>query len=728
MSLISGVPDNTQFALLRLIAGSSSSVEVLNAICRSVEERIKGCTCAVLLVDPQTHVASFAAAPSLPHELINDTSGAPHKIALSTTGGPGSLLRSIRSMEELEALPAWNVHARALRRHGMTACTVMPVLSLDLRPVGAFLVSCRTPGKFSAAEIGYLRDTARLASLLFDGIPEAWNGAGRLPGHSPAVTALWNAIEGRRWIDRIMKAFPDMVYIFDQTERRLVYISRSCERVTGYTMSELLALGSGLLDHLVHPDDNERVRSFLDKWSQVTESTVRSIQYRAAHKTAGWRWISQRSFVASIDEGGHPTASFGIMQDVTESRLREQRLHQTERLEALGRMAGGIAHDFNNLLSVILLSSEIIDEVLQTIPEPSVAREANTDLKDAAVRARDLVQRLMASSQTIEKNREYFRPGEILSHALYFIRGTLAPSVVLNTEMEVGTGLVEGDSLQIRNAMLNILANAAYALRDVSNPRLDVHLSFSARELEPDDADAPGRGVLLVFRDNGVGMEPATLERAFEPFFTTRPAGEGVGLGLAVALGVVRSHGGQLRMHSKPGMGTTVEMWLPLVEAAGERQEATRLNSDSNAKPLDRQPVEVGISADLTSMPRRQKHRARRIALVDDEPAVARACARILTAMGHEVTAITDPREALRVLMNPDSAFDVLFTDQSMPGMTGTELARAVHAVNADLPILLCSGFNSVPADETQSDAAIHAFLSKPLDRNQLRRVLDSLP
>ncbi len=723
MSSISGVPDDAQFALLRLIAGSSSSEEVLNAICRAVEARAWGCTCAVLLVDQETRIIRLAAAPSLSPELRVDAAGRARKAELSTSGGPGALLQSIRSLEALEELPAWQPWTKDLREQGVKSCTLMPVLSLDLRPVGAFLVLSETPRKLSRGEVGYLRDLARLSSLLFDGIPNTAHGVARLEDHMPAVSALWNAIEGRRWIDRMMKAFPDMVYIFDPIQQRLVYISPSCEQVVGYTMSELLAMGSGILERLIHPDDKERVSNLLAIWAGASESEVRTVQYRAAHKTAGWRWISQRSFVAASDESRRPVASFGIMQDVTEARLREQRLHSAEHMESLGRMAGGIAHDFNNLLSVILHSADTIGETLAALPSSSVANEANRDLVNAAVRARDLVQRILAFSQLGERNHEHFLPEEALGQALRFMRSTKPSAVAVNVDVEAGIGMVEGDSLQIQQVMLNLLANAEYALRGVDRPRLNISLRSSASPFNTGNTGDTGKvassakGVLLQIRDNGNGMTAEVLERVFEPFFTTKPVGEGTGLGLAVSLGVIQSHGGQIKLKSEAGVGTTVEVWLPLLEAVGEK------SSIKPAGPPAGNLRQAAFRTESSASPRKL-----RIALVDDEPAVARAFARILTTLGHEVHAITDPIEALRVLTDSDQTFDVLFTDQSMPGMSGTELARAVHAVNAGLPILLCSGFNRVPDDSAESDTGIHAFLNKPLDRDQVRRVLDSLP
>lgn len=719
MSSISGVPDDAQFALLRLIAGSSSSEEVLNAICRAVEARAWGCTCAVLLVDQETQMIQLAAAPSLSPELRVDAAGRARQAELSTSGGPGALLQSIRSLEALEELPAWRPWTKDLREQGVRSCTLMPVLSIDLRPVGAFLVLSETPRKLSRGEVGYLRDLARLSSLLFDGIPDTAHGAARLLDHMPAVSALWNAIEGRRWIDRMMKAFPDMVYIYDPIQERLIYISPSCEQVVGYTMPELLAMGSGILG-LIHPDDKDRVSDLLVTWSGANEAEVRTVQYRAAHKTAGWRWISQRSFVAASDESGRPIASFGIMQDVTEARLREQRLHSAEHMESLGRMAGGIAHDFNNLLSVILHSADTIGETLAVLPSSSVANEANSDLINAAVRARDLVQRILAFSQLGERNHEHFLPEEALDRALRFMRAIKPSAVAVNVDVEAGIGMVEGDSLQIQQVMLNLLANAEYALRGVHKPELNISLRSSA---SPFDAGGTGnvassaKGVLLQIRDNGNGMTAEVLERVFEPFFTTKPVGEGTGLGLAVSLGVIQSHGGQIKLKSEAGIGTTVGVWLPLLEAIGKK------SSIEPAGPPAEDPRQAASRTESSASPRKL-----RIALVDDEPAVARAFARILTTLGHEVHAITDPIEALRVLTDSDQTFDVLFTDQSMPGMSGTELARAVHAVNAGLPILLCSGFNRVSDDSAESATGIHAFLNKPLDRDQVRRVLDSLP
>jgi PAS domain S-box-containing protein len=693
MTSTSGVPDSDLRALLGAVAAASSFEGSLDAICHGVEALLRDARCTILLVDRVARVLEPGSAPSMPADFVALTRHFPID-ADSATCGRAAATRQVVITEDITTAPSWSRWAAMVEPFGLRSCWSVPILTLDATVVGTFAIYRQRVGAPAEYELRLMEDVARVAALLI----------GRSQDHRTVASedTLRDAIESRRFIDRIMQAIPDVVYTFDLAERRMTFVTPSCERVVGYSVAEIMELGAELWMRLVHPEDLAALAVYTGSWKDTMDPVVRSIEYRILHRTGGWRSLVQRSLVLSRDAQGQPTTTLGVLQDVTEIRLSEQRLRQAERMEALGRLAGGIAHDFNNLLTVILHSAESVDGAITD----GAAREANADVMAAATRARDLVHRILTFSRMREAVRERFRLTDVVGEAVRFFVASKPSTLELDVQLTGECCELEGDASQFQQVVLNLCANAEYALRGVRDAQLEVWLT---PEIITDDTAAsmqmaPGRWAHLTVRDNGSGMSEDALARVFEPFFTTKPQGDGTGLGMAVTLGIVQSHGGHVQVHSQLHRGTTVEVWVPLLESGKEVRPA---------------PVPV---VDTTRAPR-----ARRVLVVDDEPAVARALTRLLTSIGHEVTTETDPEEALQSVVRNPMAFDVILTDQTMPGMTGDALARAVLSIRPDLPVVLCSGYSEhYQLDDSQRDG-IRAFLTKPLDREQVRSVLDSL-
>ena len=516
--------------------------------------------------------------------------------------------------------------------------------------------------------------------------------------------AIRELLASQHYVDRIMSAIPDVLFTWDLQAQRLTFVSASSERVLGYAPEELEGMGSAIMSHMVHPEDVAALQQYVVGWATTSDPGVRTHEFRMAHRNGQWRSFVQREVVQSRDLSGRAATTVGVLQDVTEQRLTERRLREAQHMESLGRLAGGIAHDFNNLLAVILHSAE----VMAGQAKDAASDEACTDVLAAARRARDLVQRILTFSRMGETSRQHFSLSDVVHEGLRFFEASKPSSVALVADVTTEPCLLNGDPAQLQQVLLNLCANAEYALRGVTDARLIVALDVRAvdgTDARPDGL-APGRYAVLRVRDNGVGMTDEAMARVFEPFFTTKPQGSGTGLGMAVAHGVVRAHGGTVEVTSRSGHGTAVEVWLPLADEAA---------------PAVRAPDPRRITGEHAAAG------PRRILLVDDEPTVARAIGRLLTALGHDVTIETEPLLALDRLRADASAFDVLITDQTMPGMTGDVLARAALQLRADLPVILCSGYSEHYQVEEASRDGIRAFLSKPLDRDALRVLLASL-
>jgi PAS domain S-box-containing protein len=389
----------------------------------------------------------------------------------------------------------------------------------------------------------------------------------------------------------------------------------------------------------------------------------------------------------------------GRRQAEDERRKLEEQLRQSQKMEALGTLAGGIAHDFNNILTAILGYTEI---ALRHTPREGAPWKNMQEVFTAGIRARDLVKQILIfSRQTVPERRPLLL--HLLIHGtLRLLRPSLPSTVTIRTQINTTSGLIMADATQIQQILLNLGSNAEYAMRD-SGGTLEVGLDevtitpeFAAEHSEL----RPGPYMCLTVRDTGEGMAPEVVARAFEPFFTTKGVGEGTGMGLAVAHGIVTSHGGAILVDSQPGQGTTFTIYLPRIEES---------------------PVE---EAEIDEPVRKS---SARILFVDDEEAIATLAQDMLVHMGHEVMAYTSSQEALDAFRATPDAFDLVITDQTMPQMTGSALARAVRGIRPDMPIILCTGFSHTIDAEKANAAGIDAFYVKPLVARSLTRTIQQV-
>ena len=354
------------------------------------------------------------------------------------------------------------------------------------------------------------------------------------------------------------------------------------------------------------------------------------------------------------------------------SQLEEQ-LRQAQKLEAVGRLAGGIAHDFNNLLTPIVAYTE---EARHELPPDSKAAQQLTEVLRSAQRAGHLVRRILTFSRHSVVTRAPVRVADVVREAGALLRATLPTSIAFRYEISAEDATVVADAAELQQVLMNLGTNALDAMQGQGGT-----LAFGVRQ--------SGTCVEITVRDTGCGMDAHSLEHAFEPFFTTKPQGKGTGLGLATSHTIVQALGGQVWLASEPGAGTTVTLSLPLIK-----------------------PVHTSLPAGgSSSLPRGN---GERILLVDDEPMVLGACEALLKRMGYHVTAVSDPAAALARLRSDPYEFDLLFTDQSMPGMNGVALARASRTVRSDLPVVLTTGFVDEATRAGLTDAGIATVLAKP--------------
>lgn len=456
---------------------------------------------------------------------------------------------------------------------------------------------------------------------------------------------------------------------------------------------------------------------------------------RMARRQDGLQFPLEAS-MTMLEDGG----MVWIVRDVTEQhqaaaerqQLQDQ-FYQAQKMEALGRLSGGIAHDFNNILAAIIGYASFLTEDL---PEGSETRDFARQVLSAGNRAKDLVQQILAFSRTHDTRRDAIDLVAVVNETLTMLWATMPATVSLDGRIDAERMMIKGDTTQIGQVLMNLCVNARDALPDdrggivVGLSQIEIDGGCSAG-LKSADA-APGKSVMrirsepdgkrhrmwvgalatpghcaqITVSDTGTGMDRALMERMFEPFFTTKSIGKGTGLGLAAVHGIVAAHGGAITIESVLGKGTTFQILLPLAENAVIDEASSESAIASRGREL--------------------------VLLVEDDATVAEMTARCLERLGYEVASCDDPLFALQVFEEEPAVWDIVVTDQTMPGLSGEELARCILARRPDLPIVLCTGFSETVTEESAKAIGIAAFLGKPVDPNKLagtvRAILDRRP
>ncbi len=364
-----------------------------------------------------------------------------------------------------------------------------------------------------------------------------------------------------------------------------------------------------------------------------------------------------------------------LTREQKERQIAEEKLRQSQKMEAVGQLTGGLAHDFNNLLAGIVGSLDLIQVRVRQGRTSELERYITAAMTSAS-RAAALTHRLLAFSRRQTLDPKVIETNALISDMEDLLRRTLGPSVVLETRLPAGLGAVLCDPNQLENALLNLVINARDAMPDGGNLIIESRLADVEGVFASERDIAPGSYVLIAVTDSGTGMLPEVIERAFDPFFTTKPLGEGTGLGLSMIYGFAKQSGGQVRIHSKQGMGTTVTLFLPKHDGELSRSTAIAARGEMRAGAGDS------------------------VLVVDDEAVIRMLIVEVLQDLGYSAVEAVDGISGLRQIeRNP--RFDLLVTDVGLPGgMNGRQLADAARQRQPDLKVLFITGFAETIATE----------------------------
>jgi signal transduction histidine kinase len=381
-------------------------------------------------------------------------------------------------------------------------------------------------------------------------------------------------------------------------------------------------------------------------------------------------------------------------------RQLEARIRQSEKMEAVGQLAGGIAHDFNNVLGGIIGFTGMS---LGHAEKGSILERNLLNVLKAANRAKGLVQQILTFTRQGSPRKSVTAIRPLVNDVLDLLRASIPSSVIIESDLQ-DTKRVLADPAQIHEMLLNLATNAVHAMGSRGTLTVRLYAARLDRVVYGRTGEiVPGEYAVMEVADNGCGMDAATLSRACEPFFTTKAVGEGTGMGLSVVLGMVQSHGGDLQVDSVPGEGSTFRIFLP----------ATEESVSCVAQDDDR----ASISG------------TERILFVDDEPMLVDLAEKVLSELGYAVMCTSNGLDALKLVQEKGSEIDILVTDQTMPGMTGVELAKEALTIRRDLPVILCTGYSSEIDREKAAAIGISRFVMKPYGAREIgkliREVLD---
>lgn len=386
-----------------------------------------------------------------------------------------------------------------------------------------------------------------------------------------------------------------------------------------------------------------------------------------------------------------------IKRSEEEKRELEKKLLQSYKMEAIGTLAGGIAHDFNNILAIIIGYTTMAKH-----NAPSDSKYAG-DLEKvlaAGDRAKDLVLQILAFSRQTEIERIPIQLQSLTAESLKMLRSTLPTTITLIDDIDPQCGTILADPTQVHQILMNLCSNANHAMEDTGG-RLKIELKSTWLEKDDPRLEAlkvePGEYVVLTVSDTGPGISPEVIDRIFDPYFTTKQTGKGTGMGLSIIYGIISNYDGAITVDSEPGQGASFHVYFPVI-----KQEASPLATETEDIPLGEE----------------------RVLFIDDEELLTQMGKEMLERLGYQVTVRRNSLEALTTFQNHPEDFDVIITDQTMPEITGAELARQMLQIRPNIPIILCTGHSNQIDEQAAKELGIKEFALKPLSMSAIARLL----
>lgn len=491
---------------------------------------------------------------------------------------------------------------------------------------------------------------------------------------------------------RLTENAQDVIWRTD-TQGKILFVNAAVENLLGYSPEDVI--GFELENYMVQDSIGRvAVEANIALAEQQPRSHFRlEVDYIAKDgKTMPFEMV----VVILFNETGGVSGYEGISRDISEKIRTEKELRQAHKMEAIGTLAGGIAHEFNNILGIVLGNAEL---ALDDTPEWKPTHGFLKEIRVASLRGKDVVKQLLSFSRKADQKKQPLKMSSVVKESMGLLRATIPANVVFEQNVAADAHTIMGDQIQIHQVLINLCTNAAHAMEEHGGRLKIIIDNVVLEEQEPffDQLLKPGEYVRLAVCDTGHGIQPDTLERIFDPFYTTKEVGKGSGMGLAVVLGIMKGHDGGIRISSSFGQGTDVECYFPAVEA--------KLDDETGPQ----QALPGGSET---------------ILFVDDEESLARMGKQGLERLGYRVLTSTDPIEALELFRENPEGFDLVITDMSMPQMAGDRFIQELFTIRPDVKTIICTGFSHKIDGEKALRIGASAFIMKPVERENLARTV----
>ncbi len=497
----------------------------------------------------------------------------------------------------------------------------------------------------------------------------------------------------------VMDAVDALVYVADMNNHELLFVNKYGRDAWGDIKGEIC--WKALQEDQTGPCEFCTNNRLVDLEGIALEPIIWEFQNTVNHE-----WYECRDQAIRWLDGG--LVRMEIATNITSRKEEElnrekleEKLRQSHKMEAIGTLAGGIAHDFNNLLSAILGYTEIVK---RDLTENSSKQNDLDQVLRAGNKAKELVRQILTFSRQAEVQRVLFQPAIIIKEAVKLLRSSIPSTIEIQQDIDSNCGAILADPTQLHQILMNLCTNSFQAMEKKGGVlRINLQEIAKAEISGEDKSHLPvvDNYILLTVEDSGPGIALELQNKIFDPYFTTKETGKGTGMGLAIVHGIVQSYDGHISMKSEPGKGCSFHIFFPVV-----RDEI----------PI----VKNGVhSNDLTG--------TERIIFVDDEEVIVRLGKKILERLGYQITAVQSSFEALSIFQNQPDEFDLVVTDQTMPGMTGVDLASRMLEIRPDIPVLLCTGYSATITEEKALSMGIKGFAEKPLTMNELARLVRSV-
>ena len=630
-----------QSRILERIAANAPLEETLTALARLVESSCPGASCTILLLDEDGKRLRHGAAPSMPEAFVRAMDGLEIGPAAGSCG-TAMYRREPVVVTDILQDPLWASYRQLAELGGVRACWATPILSDDGRAFGSFAVYYHEPRAPEAAERGAVASATHLARVAL----QRWLADQAL---KRAQQALRESEERYR---SLFEGAPDGILVADSAGT-YVDVNPSMLAMLGYRREELVGMRS---EDILAAKEHARV-----------EPTLSEIQKGHEHHH---EWQFRRKDGTQFPADVEATAMadgriLALIRDSSERRRLEDQLRQSQKMEAVGRLAGGIAHDFNNILGVITGYGEMLRA---KTPVGHADRRPVDQIVRAAERAAGLTRQLLAFSRRQVLEPKVLEPSAVVTDMRRLLRPLIGEDIdfILKADAQ---GRIKVDPGQLEQVLMNLTVNARDAMPDGGS------LTIETADVELDEeyvqrrevAVQPGRYVMIAVGDTGIGMDEATQARVFEPFFTTKPEGKGTGLGLATVYGIVKQSDGYIWMYSEVGHGTIFRVYLP------------RVDEEVAAEPV-REVAPERIATET-------------VLVVEDEPAARELVGEILRDEGYSVLLASDGQEAVEIATRTASPIHLLLTDVVLPRLSGRAAADRIRGIHLRIKILYMSGY-----------------------------------